>query len=125
MLYRVLADLVLVLHALFVAFVALGALLALRWPRLTWLHVPAALWGAGIMLAGGVCPLTPLENHWRVQAGQQGYEDGFIAHYLLAAIYPEGLSRAVQATLGALALAGNALVYGLLWRRRRHGGMSR
>lgn len=77
------------------------------------------------MLAGAVCPLTPLENHWRAQAGQQGYEDGFIAHYLLAAIYPEGLSRTAQTVLGALALAGNALVYAALWRRRRRGGIGR
>ncbi|KAK53281.1 DUF2784 domain-containing protein [Bordetella bronchiseptica] len=125
MLYRFLADLVLALHALFVAFVVLGGLLALRWPRLAWLHVPAALWGAGIMLAGAICPLTPLENHWRAQAGQQGYEDGFIAHYLLAAIYPEGLSRTAQTVLGGLALAGNALVYAALWRRRRRGGIGR
>jgi len=78
--YRLLADSVLLAHAAFVAFVVLGGLLALRWPRLAWLHLPAATWGAGIEFAGGICPLTPLENHWRRLAGEQGYAGGFFEH---------------------------------------------
>ena len=117
--YRLLADVVLMAHAAFVAFVVLGGLLALRWPRLAWLHLPAAAWGAGIEFAGGICPLTPLENHWRGLAGEQGYAGGFLEHYLLAVLYPEGLTRGVQLALGLLVLAVNAAVYALVWRRRR------
>ena len=118
--YRLLADLTLALHALFVAFAALGGLLAWRWPRLAWLHLPAATWGAGIMFTGAVCPLTYLENHWRALAGQQGYADGFVAGHLLALLYPQGVTRAAQAVLGGLLAAGNLAVYAwLLVRRRR------
>ena len=71
MFYRLLADLVVVLHFGFVLFVVLGGLLALRWPRAAWFHLPAALWGAGIEFVQGICPLTPLENHLR-GSGRRG-----------------------------------------------------
>lgn len=117
--YRLLADLVLILHAGFVAFVVLGALLALRWPRIAWVHVPVVLWGAGIEFLGGICPLTPLENHWRRSAGELGYPGGFVEHYLMSALYPDGLTRQVQLALGALVLLVNAAIYTwVFWRRR-------
>lgn len=116
--YRLLADLVLILHAGFVAFVMLGALLVLRWPRIAWFHVPAVLWGAGIELLGGLCPLTPLENHWRRLAGELGYPGGFVEHYVVTVLYPDGLTRQVQLALGALVLTVNGAIYGwVLWRR--------
>jgi len=116
---RLLADLVLIVHAGFVAFVVLGALLALRWPRIAWVHVPVVLWGAGIEFLGGICPLTPLENHWRRLAGELGYPGGFVEHYLMSALYPDGLTRQVQLALGALVLLVNAAIYTwVFWRRR-------
>ena len=119
MLYRLLADLVLILHAGFVAFVMLGALLVLRWPRIAWVHAPVVLWGAGIEFLGGICPLTPLENHWRRLAGELGYPGGFVEHYILSALYPDGLTRQVQLALGALVLLVNAAIYAwVFWRRR-------
>jgi hypothetical protein len=119
--FRILADAVLVLHLAFIAFVALGGLLVLRAPWLAWLHVPAALWGAGIAFLGGICPLTPLENRLRVLGGESGYGGGFIEHYLTALIYPTGLTRGIQAALGALVIAVNLAVYLRLLRRRRTG----
>jgi hypothetical protein len=119
MTYRWLADLVLVLHAGFVAFVMLGGLLVLRWPRVAWVHLPVVAWGAGIEFAGGICPLTPLESHWRRLAGEAGYGGGFVEHYLLAALYPDGLTRTVQVALGLLVLGVNAALYARAWRRRR------
>ena len=62
MIPRALADLVLVLHLAFIVFVVLGGWLALRWPRVVWVHLPAVVWGIFIELTGGICPLTPLEN---------------------------------------------------------------
>jgi hypothetical protein len=119
MMYRLLADLVLVLHAGFVLFVVLGALLVVRWPRVAWVHVPAALWGAGIEFFGGICPLTPLENHWRRLGGQLGYHGGFIDQYFVSMLYPQGLTRQMQFLIGALVLGLNAAIYGwVLWRRR-------
>jgi hypothetical protein len=121
-----LADAVVVVHAAFVAFVAVGGLLALRWRRLAWLHVPAFLWGAAIELAGWICPLTPLENRLRRAAGEAGYGGGFIEHYLIPILYPAGLTRAHQIALGVAVLAVNATIYGALVvaavRRRGAGG---
>jgi len=117
--YRLLADLVLILHAGFVAFVVLGALLALRWPRVAWVHVPVVLWGAGIEFVGGICPLTPLENHWRRLAGELGYPGGFIEHYIVSALYPDGLTRNVQIVLGALVVVVNVAIYAWALRRSR------
>ena len=118
MAYRILADLVVGVHALFVAFVVLGGLLALRWPWVAAAHLPAAVWGTLIEFRGWVCPLTPLENSLRASAGQAGYEGGFIEHYLLPVLYPIGLTRGVQLVFGSLVIAVNLAVYGwVLWRR--------
>ena len=119
MIYRLLADALVVLHCAFVLFVVLGGLLVLwRW-RLAWLHLPAAAWGAGIELVGGICPLTPLENHLRRLGGQAGYPGGFVEHYLLPALYPDGLTPRIQIVLGLLVLAVNLGLYGWAWARRR------
>ena len=117
--YRVLADFVVVLHIAFVAFVVLGGLLVLRHPRLTWLHLPAAAWGVMIEFAGWVCPLTPLENAFRLRGGEAGYSGGFIEHYLLPILYPSSLTRGIELVLGSLVLALNLAVYGVLLARRR------
>jgi len=115
--YGVLADLVLVVHLGFVLFVALGGLLVLRWPRLAWIHLPAAAWGALIEFTGGICPLTPLENRLRVLAGEAGYAGGFVEHYVTAVLYPDGLTRGAQFGLGAAVLLVNSLIYWVLLRR--------
>jgi hypothetical protein len=122
--FRVLADAVVVLHLGFVAFVVLGGLLVLRWPRLAWLHLPCAAWGALIEFADWVCPLTPLENRLRALGGEAGYSGGFVEEYLLGVLYPSGLTRGVQIALGVGVLAINLAVYGVLIRRlrRRRGG---
>jgi hypothetical protein len=119
MLYRLLADLVVALHLGFVLFVVLGGLIALRWPRAAFLHLPAALWGAGIEFIHGVCPLTPLENHLRHLGGEAGYSGDFVERYLLPVLYPAGLSQDVQLVLGAFVVVLNAAVYAWVWRRWR------
>ena len=114
-----LADLLVVVHVGFVAFVVLGGLLVLRWPRIAWLHIPAAVWGAWIEVTGGICPLTPLENRLRVEAGEAGYQTSFVEHYLLPVLYPEGLTREVQWALAAVVIAVNGAIYTLVWRQQR------
>lgn len=119
MIWRALADLVLLLHLCFVLFVILGGVLALRWPRLAAVHIPVALYGALIEFAGFICPLTPLENSFRRRGGEAGYQGGFIDHYVTATIYPEGLTRNAQLVLGIAVLVINGIVYTIWWRRRR------
>jgi hypothetical protein len=117
MLWSWLADALLLLHGLFIAWVVLGGLAVWARPRLAWLHLPCAAWGAAVELAGWICPLTPLEQRWRVAAGEAGYAGGYIEHYLTAAIYPDGLTRDVQVALGLAVVAINAVLYGAAWRR--------
>ena len=119
MLWRLLADLLVAFHLCFVLFVVLGGLLALRWPRAAWLHLPAALWGAGIEFVHGICPLTPLENHLRRLGGQAGYTGDFVEHYLMPVLYPAGLTPGIQLGLGAFVVALNVAVYGVVVRRWR------
>jgi hypothetical protein len=111
------ADALVLLHALFVVFVVAGAALLWRWPRLAWLHAPAALWGVFVEWSGAACPLTPLENHLRARAGEAGYRGGFVEHYVLPWLYPLGLTADVQLVLGALVVAVNVLLYAF-WIRR-------
>ncbi len=119
MIDRVLADVALVVHFLFVVFVIFGGFLALRWRRIAWVHIPVALYGAAIEFLGFVCPLTPLEVWLRRRGGEAGYEGGFVEHYITAALYPAGLTRGVQLALGVGVLAINAIVYTVWWRRGR------
>ena len=119
MLYRVAADLTLVLHFGFIAFVVVGAVGVIRWPKLAWLHVPAAAWGAWIEISGGICPLTTLENRFRTNAGGEGYATSFVEHYLLPVIYPGDLTRTVQLVLAAAVIITNVSLYTYVLRRAR------
>lgn len=96
----------------------LGGFLAWRWRRMIWVHLPAAAWGALIEFAGWICPLTPLENRFRVLAGQSGYEGGFIEHYLIPVMYPEDWSLALRITLGTLVVLVNLVAYAGYSKRR-------
>jgi hypothetical protein len=117
--YRWLADLVVVVHALFVVFAVFGGTLVLWRTWIAWIHLPAAAWAVMIEFGGWICPLTPLENALRVRGGISAYEDGFISHYLLHALYPTGLTRGIQWLLGGIALGANILIYSLVVHRRR------
>lgn len=117
MAYRLLADLTVLVHAAFIAFAVCGGLLALRWPRIAWLHLPAVTWAAFIEFSGRICPLTPLENRYRELTGETGYAGDFIDHYILPVVYPAGLTRGIQFWLGVAVLAVNAIAYAVLVRR--------
>lgn len=119
MIYRLAADLTLLLHLAFIVFVVAGAIAVMRWHRLAWLHVPAAAWGAWIEISGGICPLTTLENRLRLRAGEAGYASSFVEHYLLPIVYPGGLTRTVQLVLAAAVITVNLALYFLVLRRAR------
>lgn len=121
MFYRFAADVVVLIHLAFVLFVVLGALMALRWPRVIFIHLPAAVWGALIEFQGWICPLTPWENRLRILGGQAGYSGGFIEHYIMPLLYPSDLTRTVQLTLGVVVVAVNMFLYALVWIKWRQG----
>jgi hypothetical protein len=118
MLYRALADLVVLTHLAFIGFALLGGVLALRWRWVPWAHLPAAAWGAAVELFGWFCPLTPLENALRRASGAAGYSGGFIERYLLPILYPAALTREVELVLGCAVVVLNLVVYLAVWRRR-------
>ena len=111
MFYRILVDATAFAHFAFVLFVAFGGLLVLRWRKLAWIHLPAAIWGALIEITNWNCPLTDYENTFRIRAGMQGYEEGFVAHYLFGLIYPVGLTRGVQLAIAVFVFAINTAIY--------------
>lgn len=113
--YRVLADAVVVAHFGFLVFVVVGGFLALRWPWVLWLHLPAVAWAIVIVVHGALCPLTYLENELRARAGEASLQGGFIDTYVEGVVYPArfvGLARA----LVALAVLCS---WSLLLRRQR------
>jgi len=121
MLDRIAADAVLVLHFAFVVFVVLGGALVLRWPKLAWIHLPAVVWAALVEVNGWICPLTPLEVSFRKASGEAGYAGDFLEHYLVALLYPEGLTRATQIGLGIALVAINVAIYAVVARRTLPG----
>ncbi len=118
MLARIAADAVVLIHLGFVLFVALGGFLVLRWPRVAWGHIPCAIWGAVVELAGWICPLTPLEISLRLAAGAEGYSGGFVARYIVPLVYPDELTRELQLAVGAAVLALNGGLYAVVLLRR-------
>jgi hypothetical protein len=120
--YRALADLLVGIHLAFILFVIGGGFAALRWPRLAWIHLPAAAWGAAVELGGWICPLTPLESRLRQLGGAAGYTGSFVERHLLPLIYPAALTRELQVALGVGVLALNVAAYTWLWRRRVRAG---
>jgi len=115
------ADLLLVLHLAFIVFVVFGGFLVLKCEKVAILHIPCALWGAFVELSGRVCPLTPLEFYFRKMAGEGTFSGGFIEHYVMPLVYPTGLTRGMQISLGIIVLIINLFIYWkVLFNRRRN-----
>ena len=117
--YSILANIVLVIHLLFILFVILGGLLTLKWRRAAWIHLPLFAWAVLIEFTGWICPLTPLENRLRISGDETGYSGSFIEHYLLPLIYPDEMTRGVQITLGTLLIFINICIYFFSYRARK------
>jgi hypothetical protein len=113
--YRLLIDIVIIFHLVFIIFVVFGGLLLLVDRRWALIHLPAAVWGALVEFMDFFCPLTPLENWLRKIGGRTVYMDDFIEHYLLPVIYPIGLTPSIQVMLGFFVIVINFLVYLLVF----------
>jgi len=111
MLYQLLASAVAIIHFAFILFVIGGGFLLLYWPKLMWIHLPAAIWGVAIEMMGWYCPLTAIEKWLLQRAGREGYSGGFVSHYIFALIYPAGLTRTIELALGVIVLVVNVSVY--------------
>lgn len=121
--YELLAAAIVAIHGAFVAFAAFGCLLALRWPLIGCLQIPAAGWAAYVEFSGKICPLTPIEQALRERAGLAAYSGDFVARYIFPMLYPEGLTREAQFAIGGLVVLVNAGMYGwLVYRRSRNLG---
>ncbi len=119
MIYRLAADITLLAHFAFIVLVVAGGLIVLRYSWFAWIHIPAAFWGAFVELTGRICPLTTLENWFRMRAGQEGYSVSFIEQYVLPVIYPAGLTRDIQLALAGVVIAINAAIYAIILLRRK------
>jgi hypothetical protein len=117
--YRILTDALVAFHLGFVIFVCLGGLLVLRWRRMIWVHLPAAIWGAIVEWTQALCPLTTLENHLRRLRGLAGYKNGFIEYHITRVLYPDGLTQRMQIALGVFVVLLNLTVYTVVFLRRR------
>jgi len=117
--YIVLADITVGIHFLFILFVVLGGLLVIRRPKTAIIHLPAAIWGAAVELFGWICPLTPLENHFRNLAGGDLYSGDFVDKYLIPVIYPVNLTPSIQKTLGVMVILINVIFYVITIRKTR------
>ena len=107
MIYRIAADLVVLIHFAFIIFVVVGGFLVIKWHKVSWLHIPAAVWGVLIEFTGGICPLTPLENKLRQTGGEAGFSGGFIDKYIIPLIYSDELTRTIQIVLGSIVIIIN------------------
>lgn len=115
MIYRLLADLVVIVHLLFIVFTLLGGFLVIVRGSLVFVHLPAVIWALVISFKGWICPLTPLENHLRNAAGTEGYTGGFIEHYIIPIIYPVTLTFNIQIVLGFVAVVINIGIYSFVY----------
>lgn len=119
MIYRIAADLVVLIHFAFILFVVAGGFFVLKWHKVSFFHIPAVVWGVLIEFTGGICPLTPLENKFRLAGGEAGFTGGFIEEYIVSIIYPDDLTRGIQILLGFVVIVINISIYGYLLYRRR------
>ena len=119
-LYSALAVAVLLLHALFIAWVVFGALLTRSRPILRWLHIGSLIWGVLTELTPWPCPFTLLENWLEQKAGVEPYQGGFLLHYMDKLVYPD-ISATVLTVAGVIVCAFNLALYGRrAWRTLSH-----
>lgn len=118
---RALAEITMVVHFAALAYIVLGAFLAWHWPKTILIHLPFALWGLAIVTLNFECPLTPVEDYFRAQAGQADSAEGFIARYIDGVLYPEQYlteARLVAAGVVVVGYAGAIVAWRRASRRR-------
>ena len=112
--YEIAANLILLVHLIFIIFVVLGGLLFFASSKIIFIHIPALIWGIYIELTSSICPLTYLENWFLHKANLTAYSEGFIQHYLIPIVYPTNLTKDLQIYLGIVLIAVNMIIYGFI-----------
>jgi len=110
------ADLIVLIHFIFILFVIFGGFLVIKWPWFIYLHLPAVVWGATVEFFGWICPLTTWENLFRRQSSEE-YSIGFVEHYIIPLIYPELLTRDIQIVLGIGGILLNLFIYSWVFKK--------
>jgi Protein of Unknown function (DUF2784) len=118
MIWRFLADVVMVLHGLLLLFFVVGPFLAWRWPRLIWFNLAIVAWNLVIVLVDFGCPVTATEKFFRRQGGESVYQGGYIEHYLDGWLWPEGATPVAEKVCFALVLIGYTGFFVVRHRRR-------
>ena len=109
------ADIILIIHFLFILFVIFGALLFFVAKKIVFIHIPAIIWGTYIELTHSICPLTYLENWFLHKANLTTYSEGFIQNYLVPIVYPMNLTKDLQIFLGIGLIVINIVIYAFIF----------
>ena len=109
------ADIILIIHFLFILFVIFGALLLFVEKKIVFIHIPAIIWGSYIELTHSICPLTYLENWLLQKANLTTYSEGFIQYYLVTIVYPTNLTKDLQIFLGISLIVINIVIYAFIF----------
>ncbi|MEV0793158.1 DUF2784 domain-containing protein [Kribbella sp. NPDC050459] len=118
MIYRVLADVVMLVHGALLVFFVIGAFLAWRWPQLIWYHLAIVVWNLVIVLVDFGCPVTATEKFFRREGGESVYAGGYIQHYLNGWLWPDGATPVAEKVGFALVVIGYIGFFVLRHRRR-------
>ena len=113
--YELAADIILIIHFLFILFVIFGALLFFVAKKIVFIHIPAIIWGSYIELTHSTCPLTYLENWFLHKANLTTYSEGFIQNYLVPIVYPMSLTKDLQIFLGISLIVINIVIYAFIF----------
>ncbi len=119
--YLALADAVLLLHLLYIAWVIFGALFTRRRPWLAAVHIATILWGIIAETTSAPCPLTLAENWCETRAGMTPYRGSCLLHYLDATVYPN-VATALLVTVAVAICVCNLAVYVQRFGKRRSLG---
>ena len=115
--YELAADIILIIHFLFILFVIFGALLFFVVKKIVFIHIPAIIWGIYIELTNSICPLTYLENWFLHKANLTTYSEGFIQNYLVPIVYPVSLTKQLQIFLGIGLIVINIVIYAFIFNK--------
>ena len=115
--YELAAEIILIIHFLFIIFVIFGALLFFVAKKIVFIHIPAIIWGTYIELTHSICPLTYLENWFLHKANLTTYSEGFIQNYLVPIVYPVSLTKDLQIYLGITLIVINIIIYAFIFNK--------